>query len=52
MAEVTIRYVRQVAGHPEPGSVITVERTDTVDAVLAGGYAVIVEPEDPVADGG
>lgn len=53
---VTIRYTRPVAGHPEPGSQITVERTDVVDFLLAQGYAVEVPPEqgevpDPTAGG-
>lgn len=42
MAEVTIRYVRRIAGHPEPGSQITVERTNVIDMLLDQGYAVRV----------
>lgn len=39
----TIRYTGKVAGHPEPQSQVTVERTALVDALLAAGYAVVVE---------
>lgn len=50
MAEVTIQYRSRVVGHPEPGFVITVERTAMVDAVLAAGLAVIIEPDGVPAD--
>lgn len=46
MGEVTIQYTDRVAGHPEPGSRIRVERTTIVDGLLAAGYAVIVEEDD------
>lgn len=49
MAAVTIRYLRRVLGHPDPGSQVTVERTDTVDMLLEQGYAVLIAPEP--ADG-
>lgn len=45
---VTIRYTRDLMGHPEPGSQITVEQTDTIDFLLAQGYAVLVDP--PLTD--
>lgn len=44
MAELTIRYTRKVAGHPEPDSQVTVERTALVEALLEQGYAVEVDP--------
>lgn len=44
--EVTIQYTEKVAGHPEPGSLITVERTALVDALLAAGYAVQVDADE------
>lgn len=43
MAEVTIRYVHDVLGHPEAGSIVTVERTDVIDLMLSQGYAVEIE---------
>lgn len=46
MAEVTVRYVGAVHGHPEAGSEVTVERTAMVDGLLAAGLAVEVEPEN------
>lgn len=42
MSEITIRYTAKVAGHPEPRSEVTVERTDLVDALLRAGYVVEV----------
>lgn len=47
MAAVTIRYTADVAGHPERGSGVTVERTDIVDGLLNAGLAVIVNDEPP-----
>lgn len=44
--EVTIRYTRKVAGHPEPGSQVTVERTAIVEALLEQGYAVEVTSDE------
>lgn len=44
MAEITIRYTGKVAGHPEPNSQVTVEHTALVEALLAGGYVVEVDP--------
>lgn len=37
--KVTIEYDRPVVGHPEPGSVVRVELTDTVQAVIDHGFA-------------
>lgn len=47
MAEVTIRITQQVAGYPEPGYQLTIERTQMVDGLLAAGYAVIVDEDPP-----
>lgn len=47
--EITIRYTAKVAGHPEVGSQVTVERTQLVDALLAAGY--VVEVENNIPDG-
>lgn len=47
MAAVTIRYTTDILGHPEPGSVVTVEQTPVVDYLLDQGYAIEVdEPDD------
>lgn len=53
MAAVTIRYTRRVLGHPDPGAVVTVERTDVVEHLLGQGYAVEIpaEIEIPLMDG-
>lgn len=49
MAEVTIRYTTKVAGHPDQGSQITVERTEMVEGLLAAGFVVEIatEPTKP-----
>lgn len=46
MVEVTIRYRDQVAGHPEPGSQITVERTQMVEGLLAAGFVVEIPSDE------
>lgn len=40
---VTIEYVRRIVGHPEPGTVVTVERTELIEALLEQGYIIEVE---------
>lgn len=47
MAEVTIVYRQQVLGGPEPGYVLTVERTPEIGHALRAGYAI----EMHLADG-
>lgn len=47
MSVVTIRYTSKVAGHPEPGSQVTVERTEIVEGLLAAGYVVEIEQDEP-----
>lgn len=46
MAEITVRYTGSVHGHPDPGTELTVERTDLIDALLRSGHIIEVEPEN------
>lgn len=54
MAEVTIRMVRRVAGYPDPGKVMTIERTSKIDRLLRMNFAVEVTdvvPAEPASTG-
>ena len=43
--DVTIRVIRHIAGPYQVGDVVTVVRTDMVEAWLRAGLFEIVEPE-------
>jgi hypothetical protein len=52
--QVTVEYQRDAIGHPEAGTVLTVERTPAVEALLELGIVVDVDAPDVVenhADG-
>ncbi|UCZ88672.1 hypothetical protein [Gordonia sp. WA4-43] len=49
MAEVTIRAEQRVAGLV-PGTVVTVERTEKIEQLIAQGRVTVVDPDAAAAD--